>query len=172
MAYTESFKIIVAGNGGVGKTSFVKRFTSGIFSDSTKITLGVEFHAKTIKLNEKVYVKLRIWDFGGEDQFKFLLPSYVKGSHAAFFVFSITDPSSYFSLDEWANLLRSQDEKLPIILVGSKSDLNHMRKIQKNEGISMIDKENIVDYIEISSKTGQNVTEAYFKIAKYLFDNM
>ena len=69
-----TFKVCVFGEGGVGKTTLVNRYLTGIFEANTKMTLGLDFYVKAIDLDDMKIV-LQIWDFGGEDKFKFLLPS-------------------------------------------------------------------------------------------------
>lgn len=78
------------GNASVGKTSLTIRYISGYFMEDLKLTIGVDFYSKTTSYIEKK-VKLQIWDFGGEERFRFLLSQYCKGANGAFFLYDITN---------------------------------------------------------------------------------
>ncbi|MEM3587974.1 MAG: GTP-binding protein, partial [Candidatus Jordarchaeaceae archaeon] len=73
------FKVIVVGEGGVGKTTFINRYTTQRFIESTKITIGTGFYSLDKRVNSD-FIKLQLWDFGGEKRFRFILPSYCKGT--------------------------------------------------------------------------------------------
>ena len=81
------------GDAAVGKTSLTLIYISGFFLDDLKLTIGVDFYSKTTNFKNKK-VKLQIWDFGGEQRFRFLLHQYCKGANAAFFLYDITRPST------------------------------------------------------------------------------
>ncbi len=79
------FKLCIFGDGGVGKTTLVKRYLTGVFAGDTTMTIGVDFHIKKLNIEGKE-VGLQIWDFAGEDRFRFLLPSYVFGTSGGIFM--------------------------------------------------------------------------------------
>ena len=83
------FKTVIAGEGGVGKTALTIRFTKGVYLEGTKMTIGVDFSAVKVSLREEA-VTLQLWDFGGENRFRFILPGYCKGSSGALLVFDLT----------------------------------------------------------------------------------
>jgi len=165
MRYT--FKLIIAGDGGVGKTSLVDRYVNGTFHDNTRITLGVQFMIKRLVVDGNP-IDLQIWDFGGEDRFRFILPAYCKGAHGAIFMYDITSLPSLYHVDEWIPLLRSQGGKFPIIMGGTKVDLYNSRKVPAEEVVMMASKFGILDAIEVSSKTGQNVSLLFGKICQQM----
>ncbi len=68
-------KVMVAGDSGVGKTTLIRMFVSGIFDAATRMTIGVQFHVKSITYEGRP-VSLQLWDLGGQDHFRFILPSY------------------------------------------------------------------------------------------------
>ncbi|MCK4688545.1 MAG: GTP-binding protein, partial [Candidatus Lokiarchaeota archaeon] len=80
------FKICIFGDGGVGKTTLVKRYMTGVFKGDSTMTIGVDFHVKKLEING-LNVSLQIWDFAGEDRFRFLLPSYVIGASGGIFMY-------------------------------------------------------------------------------------
>jgi len=159
MRYT--FKLIIAGDGGVGKTTLVDRYVNGTFHDNSRITLGVQFMVKRLTVDGNA-IDLQIWDFGGEDRFRFLLPAYCRGAHGAIFIYDLTNPTSLYHVDEWMQMLRSQGGKFPVIMGGTKADLGVQRKIPTEEANTVASKFGISGpTIDVSSKTGQNV-EALF----------
>ncbi len=154
MRYT--FKLIVAGDGGVGKTTLVDRYVSGTFHNNSRITLGVQFMVKRLVVNNNP-VDLQIWDFGGEDRFRFILPSYCMGAHGALFMYDITNPASLYNMNNWMLLLRSQNGKFPVMAAGTKADLSYERKVEVAEAVKITGKYGISEVMEVSSKTGLNV---------------
>ncbi|MHA1311650.1 MAG: Rab family GTPase [Candidatus Helarchaeota archaeon] len=153
-------KVVIAGEGSVGKTSLLMRFTKGIFIENTKMTIGVDFSAVKIRastsLGEKV-ITLQIWDFGGEERFRFILPGYVVGASGAILCFDLTKPSTLESLPEWIELIRSKVPDIPIILVGTKSDLVEYRKVDHDVAEQKVKEWGLSGYIEVSSKSGDNI---------------
>jgi small GTP-binding protein len=88
-SYHYSFKFIVIGDTGVGKTSIIGRLTENRFDSNHEFTVGVEFASKSIMINGKV-IKLQIWDTAGQEEFKAITRSYYRSSAAALVVFDIT----------------------------------------------------------------------------------
>jgi small GTP-binding protein len=149
------------GDASVGKTSFTKRYCYNIFNPSERLTIGVDFHVKTIELND-IKIKLQIWDVGGEERFRFLLPTYCLGANAAFLLFDITRPQTLDNINEWTTIVRQKGGRIPIMLVGSKIDLaEDQRQITREYGIQIAEKNNLTSFAEISSKTGQNVNKTF-----------
>ncbi|MFW9952219.1 MAG: Rab family GTPase, partial [Candidatus Thorarchaeota archaeon] len=153
--------MLLLGDASVGKTSFTKRYCYNIFNPSERLTIGVDFHVKTIDLNGKK-IKLQIWDVGGEERFRFLLPTYCLGANAAFLLYDITRPQTLDNIAEWTNIVRQKGGPIPIMLVGSKLDLGEdQRQITREYGIQVAEKNELDSFAEISSKTGQNVNKTF-----------
>ena len=160
-AYDYTYKILLLGDASVGKTSFTKRYCYNIFNPSERLTIGVDFHVKLIELQNKK-IKLQIWDVGGEERFRFLLPTYCLGANAAFLLYDITRPQTLDNISEWVNIVRQKGGEIPIMLVGSKIDLGEeQREITREFGIQIAEKHKMNSFGEISSKTGQNVTKTF-----------
>jgi len=107
-------------------------------------------------------IKLQIWDVGGEERFRFLLPTYCLGANAAFLLYDITRPQTLDNISEWVNIVRQKGGNIPIMLVGSKIDLaEEQREITREFGIQIAEKQKMASFGEISSKTGQNVTKTF-----------
>ena len=159
--YDFTFKILLLGDASVGKTSFTKRYCYNIFNPSERLTIGVDFHVKTIELND-TKIKLQIWDVGGEERFRFLLPTYCLGANAAFLLYDITRPSTLDNISEWMTIVRQKGGPIPIMLVGAKNDLSKSsRKVPRDYGIQIADKNNMASFVEISAKDNINVDEAF-----------
>ena len=168
-----TFKVCIFGDGGVGKTTLVNKYLTGIFKGTTKITIGLDFHIKVIEV-DGLKVKLQIWDFAGEERFRFLLRSYVEGASGGVFMYDITRYSSLKNIADWLNVLGngSADPKkhFPILLVGGKSDLEHKRAVNRREARKIAKKYKLYEYFECSAKTGVNIERVFSSIAKKMLE--
>lgn len=86
---TSRYKIVFIGDISVGKTSIIARFIENKFRDNYDPSIGVDFASKTIRFRGK-YVKMQMWDTAGQEKYKGLIPSYIKGSSVIFLVYDIT----------------------------------------------------------------------------------
>ncbi|MEJ2249127.1 MAG: GTP-binding protein [Candidatus Lokiarchaeota archaeon] len=175
-AYDMTFKLLLLGDASVGKTSFTKRYCYNIFNPSERLTIGVDFHVKTMDLKfgeEEKKIKLQIWDIGGEERFRFLLPTYCLGANAAFLLYDITRPSTLDNIPEWTSIVRQKGGPIPIMLVGAKIDLApDQRKIPRDYGIQISESNNLSAFAEISSKEGTNVDESFELLTKLTIERM
>lgn len=118
----KKLKLAILGEGGIGKTTFVKTFKDEVFSpSSTTMAVAVEYHVKRTEIDGQP-VLLQIWDLGGQAQFTNmnLFPQYLEGTQAAAACFDVTDLATLDVLPDWINLLPAN---IPLILVGLKTDL-------------------------------------------------
>ncbi|MHA1762762.1 MAG: Rab family GTPase, partial [Promethearchaeota archaeon] len=90
---SETIKIVIFGDSGTGKTSLMYRYMTNHFIEDIRLTIGVDFHVKIMKIGNKE-IKLQIWDFGGEVRFRFLFPSYILGASGGIFMYDITNYST------------------------------------------------------------------------------
>lgn len=161
------------GDGGVGKSTLLSRFVTGFFEDDQKMTIGVDFLVKRLELYEMT-IALQIWDFGGEDRFRFLLPRYVKGASGGIFMYDITRYSSLKNLNEWLKLFRNgcTFDGAPILIVGGKVDLKDQRSVDYNDAYEMAKSFNLSGYVECSSKTGENVENIFQSITSLMLEKI
>jgi small GTP-binding protein len=155
MVQTLNFKVLVAGDGGVGKTTTLTRYIEGVFQEDTQITMGVKIYPKNITFNDK-HILLQLWDLGGQEEFRFMHENYTMGVQGAILMVDLTRPGSTFSIEEWVNICRTNNPNLPIILVGNKLDVM-ISLLDDNYFYDLKKKYDFFDYIKISAKTGENL---------------
>ena len=164
-------KIIIAGDGGVGKTTLLYRYMEGRFLADTLMTIGVDFYLKKLEIDRKK-INLQIWDFGGQDHFRPLLKNYAVGARGALLLFDLTRPNSLERIDQWVNICRGANPAIPILFIGTKSDLTESITIDEKYALTFPEKYNFFDYLKVSSKTGENVNLAFELLAKKIVKNL
>lgn len=169
--YDYTFKVLLFGETGAGKTGLAQRYCYDIFDPSEKLTIGVDFYVKAIEKNGKK-VKLQIWDISGEDQFRFLFPSYCLGANAAILIFDITKSKTLHIMSHWIEIIRENAGDIPIILIGTKLDLEEFRELNRDEIYELTKKYKLSSYNEISTKTGENVVSTFDVLTDLLINNL
>jgi small GTP-binding protein len=150
------FKVVIVGDGGVGKSTMVQRLTTGQFIPQ-KITIGTDLATYDIKIDKKFEVRLQIWDFAGERRFRLFLPNYSRGATGCLLCYDITRRTSFDSLNEWYNIVNNNADKAVFILVGEKLDLADIRRSVPKEYAKQFKEKHKIDYFfETSSKSGEN----------------
>jgi len=172
------FKITVIGDGGVGKTSLIKKYTQGSFQKEYISTLGTQFS----KFEEEVdgeKVSLFLWDIAGQDSFQALRQRFYIGSSGAIIVFSHAPEQieSFGHVNGWLNDLKKHCGNIPIVLFGNKIDLVDDGELVSNQDMETSDaiveqfaKDNrFVAYYKTSALTGQGVTDAFKALVRKLY---
>ncbi|MFX1570986.1 MAG: GTP-binding protein [Promethearchaeota archaeon] len=166
--YDYLFKSIVVGDGGVGKTALTLRFSKGFFTEDYKMTIGVDFHVKTINIDSiegPLRAKLQIWDTGGQERFSSIRPMYYRGSLGALLIFDLTNSASFEHLPQWIEEVRANVKtEIPLLLVGNKSDLHDLREVSLEEINEFTNNFNLY-YMETSAKTGEGVGDCFYILA-------
>jgi len=158
----KTVKIIVSGDGGVGKTSFPNRLIHDRFDANSELTKGVDFFSKNIFIKGSEY-NIITWDFAGQDQFRRLLNEFVDGSLAAYVMFDLSRFKTLENVQNWIRILKIYGN-IPAFILGNKSDLINPDKSHHFESsIAEIRNKynNVIGYLEISSKTGDNIKKAF-----------
>ena len=180
---TRLMKILLCGDGGVGKTSLREQFLGKGFKESYMKTIGAEFALKDIELSADVHkatisIKMQIWDIAGQNLFEQKRPSFYKGAVGACLVYDITQPTSFENIPTWLEEIIAFHEVqfFPIVLLGNKIDLrekfNDTITRQQGEKLakSLTNKYYAntwkIPLIETSAKTGDNVDLAFITIGK------
>lgn len=157
-------KVVMMGDGAVGKTSLVLRYTQNTFSPEYKQSLGASFAVRDLEVN-KQHVKLVIWDVAGQPSFRQVRRHYYSGAHGALLVFDVTKPQSFMTLHNWYNDFRRVVPQGIIILIGNKTDLEAER-IVPPEAAQMLQNWLKMPYVETSAATATGVQEAFLSLAE------
>jgi small GTP-binding protein len=170
------YKIILAGDKNVGKTSLITRFCDNIFKEDMKSTIGVDFKRKVIDLkgeHKDFSLDLNIWDFAGEKKYRALFPSYANGAAGAMILFDTTNKKSLYDIENWINIINENAQKDVVkILIATKIDLKKDREVSKNDAKNFCKKyEWCKGFISTSAKTGENVEKAFLQVAKEIVEN-
>lgn len=161
------YKVIVVGDGAVGKTSLINRFTQGGFAQSYKQTIGVDFFNKKIQLPGNINVTMQIWDIGGQQVGGKMLGKYIYGCAAVIFVYDVTNPETFKNVDDWYDFVVREfkaDKRPYMALVGNKNDLQHLRQV-KPEKHSLYAIEHQMIPHQVSAKTGDRVQSLFTRVA-------
>jgi len=162
------FKILVGGDGAVGKTTLLRKYVDGTFDESSITTVGVDFFIKQVIYENIGSCTLQIWDLGGQERFRHLLESFIMGAKGALLLFDLTTMPKIDNILNWVNMVRMHDFDLPIILVGTKLDLEELVAVDDESAKSIKNTFNMVEYVKTSSKTGTNVELVFDLMAQEL----
>lgn len=166
------FKILIAGDGGVGKTTLLRRYVNGVFDESTIQTIGVDFFLKEMHFEDlNASCTLQLWDLGGQERFRHILESFVMGARGALLLFDLTNMPKIEGILNWVNIVRSHDINLPILFVGTKLDLSELIAVDDNSALDIKNTFKMIDFLKTSSKTGYNVEVVFETISKYLIQH-
>ncbi len=159
-------KIVMLGDGAVGKTALTVRFSTGMFNEDYSTTIGTDFSVKKLEIPElNAKVTLVIYDLAGQPRFASVRPSFYMGAKGGLLVYDVTRRSSFMNLENWVNeAFKSIGHPVPMLVVANKIDLPD-RVVTTQEGIAFAKSHGFL-YVESSAKTGENVETAYREIVK------
>jgi len=160
------FKLIIIGDAGAGKSSFMHQFLEGKFRKTSTHTIGVEFGTKVISLGEH-NIKLQIWDTAGQERYRAVTRSYYRGAVGALILYDTTSRDSFNNMPTWLNDAREQAsfQDISIIAVGNKRDLKDEREVSFLEASRYCQEHDIL-FLETSALTGENVQEVFHTLAQ------
>ena len=164
-----SFKVIVIGDSGVGKSCITTKASKNIFEEIYTATIGFEFLTFNVKINNKI-IKLQIWDTCGQELYRSLITNFYRNASFAVLVYAINSKASFCNIEMWLKELRTHSNPdVKIILLGNKVDLEDYREISKEKGELYAKNNNIVKFYESSAKKGINVQSTFVEIAYILY---
>ena len=167
--YDITLKLLIVGGSGVGNTNFVNRFWNNEFNQMYMSTTGVDSKSKVIELKNKK-VRIQIWDTAGQEKYKAITKNLFLKVMGALILYDITDESSFEKLKTWVSTIKEEcGRHMQMIIVGNKSDLDEQRKTDKEDAMNFAKEQNI-EYIECSSKTGENVLKAVSLLCEKILD--
>ena len=165
-----SFKLIIIGDAGVGKSSLSIKATKNIFDPIYSPTIGFEFSSFFIKIVDLI-IKLQIWDTCGQEVYRSIIKSFYRYSSLAILVYSIENKNSFENLGLWLNEIRTEgNTDINIFLIGNKVDLEDKREVQKELAQSFMNNNHIKLFLETSAKTGFNAENVFIEAGRLLYD--
>jgi len=164
-----TFKIIIIGNSGVGKTSITTSAVKNVFINDYKSTIGMEIFSLYLKVNDKP-IKLQIWDTCGQEIYRSLIKNFYRNSSLAIIVYSIDKKNSFKDINLWIKEIRvNSSPDIKIVLIGNKSDLDKDRQVSYEEGKKYLDDDEVLKFFETSAKTGENIKKLFQEISIILY---
>ncbi len=172
--YSYLFKVMIIGEGAVGKTALVNRYTTGSFSTDYKTTIGSQFAVKLTHIFPQepefaVGIKIQVWDVAGQARFKGVRKMYYSGAAGCIVVFDVTRRRTFTELERW---IQEADDavgaRVPMIVVGNKIDLPD-RAVSSDEAKTWAENNGFL-YMESSAKTGENVGDMFTVLSELMWD--
>lgn len=171
MDFDVTYKVLLVGETGVGKTSLITSMKGADFRKSLLPTVGVDFVNQDFDI-DGVRVRLQIWDTAGQERFRTITKFQYRGTKGVLLVFDRTNQSSFEKMQYWLRSLEEEDlDNETLIVVGNKSDLQDCGPTVSSTVAENFAKSHSVRYMETSAKTGQNVHEVFRQLAKDLVEH-
>jgi small GTP-binding protein len=167
--YEYLFKCVIIGDSGVGKSNIFNRFIRDEFNMDSKATIGVEFSAKNVVVQDKI-IKVQVWDTAGQERFKALAKSYYRGAVGCLLVYDISNYESFQHLEKWLKEVKDHAEPhLTVLLVGNKSDMEDKRAVKQEDAAEFSEK-NGIGFLETSAKDNLNIDTAFTRLTTEIFN--
>ena len=162
------FKLTIAGDSRVGKTSLLMRYADDVFTRNYISTIGCDFRTKSTEV-EGERIKMQLWDTAGQERFRAISACFYKGTHCLLICYDVTNKTSFENIDKWAAESNNYPENKGMlkVLVGCKVDLEDERQVSKEEGMKKA-KEIGISFYETSALTNKGVDVLFNDIAKML----
>ncbi|NWT95488.1 RASEF protein, partial [Urocynchramus pylzowi] len=167
----KAYKIVLAGDAAVGKSSFLMRLCKNEFQGNTSATLGVDFQMKRLIVDGEPTV-LQLWDTAGQERFRSIAKSYFRRADGVLLLYDVTCEKSFINVREWVDMIEDATyENIPIMMVGNKADLRQdvteqgQKCVPINYGEKLAMTYNAL-FCETSAKDGSNIVEAVLHLAR------
>jgi small GTP-binding protein len=161
------FKVVLVGDGAVGKSALIYRYMQSTFMADYLPTIGTQIYTKTVVGTGGSKIKLVVWDISGQPAYHDVRPSYYKGAMAVLLVYDLTRVKTFEDLEGWLGEAKRYASDPVLVLVGNKSDLESERRVSRESGEGYASKIE-AQYLETSAKDGSNVAEAFTALADRL----
>lgn len=154
------FKILLIGNSGVGKTSFLLQYCEGKFNPAFVSTVGIDFKVKTVKVKDK-RIKLQVWDTAGQERYKIITTQYYRHAMGFLVMYDITNETSFLDIRNWLSQVQQHSfGNAQILIVANKSDLEDQRAVPTQRGKDLAN-ELGYEFFEASAKTAESVQSTF-----------
>ena len=164
-------KLLILGDSSVGKTNFLYKYTENKFNEKYLASTAIDLQTKQIKINGKK-IKLQIWDTAGQEKYKSLTKNFLLKAQGILILYDIANKTTFDNLKVWLSLVQEECiTDIPIIIVGNKMDIEDQRVVDKEEANEFAKEQNI-QYIETSSKTGENIERAINMIVEKVLQKL
>jgi small GTP-binding protein len=163
----ETFKIVILGETGVGKTSIISQYIDSIFQEDLQATTGGSFSSKTYTYDNGKLLKLEIWDTAGQERYRSLTKMFYKDAGAAVLVYDITSNFSFEELKNyWAEQIKeSAPQDIILAIAANKSDLSEQEKVDEDEARSLANELGAI-FCSTSAKNSHGIDDLFLQIAK------
>ncbi|XP_052673163.1 uncharacterized protein LOC128155482 [Crassostrea angulata] len=158
--------VVIIGDSGVGKTSIAQRFAQDSFSENTAMSVGAGYFVKHLEIEDRK-VQFQIWDTAGQENFRSLVPMFLRDAKIALLVYDITSMESFLNLEAWQSDLLTAEPEVTVAVIGNKSDLKDYRKVEVRKGQGYANRHKML-FTETSAKRGTNVEEIFFELGSQL----
>ena len=166
MSEVESFKVVLVGESGVGKTSIITQFIDQTFQEDQQSTTGGTFSTKSVKCGNNKTLKFEIWDTAGQERYRSLTKMFYKDANAAVLVYDITRKDSFEQLKEyWAEQIKECPENIILVIAGNKSDLISKEEVDEGEARKLASDLGAI-YVGTSAKQVESINDLFIEIAK------
>ena len=174
-----SYKVILLGDSGVGKTSIISRYFQNNFNETHIATIGVDFRYKSINIDGTV-VRLQVWDTAGQERFRAISRNYYRDVDAIIVVYSVTDINTFQGVRTWLSEIDSNSAKdsrtngepqLVKYLVGNKADMTDKKCVEEARGLNEANTYG-TKFMETSAKNGYNIEELFVNVARDLKESI
>jgi small GTP-binding protein len=164
-------KVVVLGTAFVGKTSIINRYCNQIFNNQTPSTVGAGFFTHSLRIDD-TDVTAMLWDTAGDERFRSVMPSILRGAHGLILVFDLTNPQSFSEIDIYLDMFLDKcpvdpNYPPPVLLLGNKADLPE-RGVSRNEIDIWKQKNRVPFYSSVSAKSGDGIEKAVHDLLKFL----
>ena len=163
----ESFKVVLIGETGVGKTSIITQFIDQTFQEDLQTTTGGTFSTKSVQCDNGKVLKFEIWDTAGQERYRSLATMFYKDANAAIMVYDVTRKETFEELKNyWAGQVKDNaPEKIILVIAGNKSDLIEQETVDEGEARNFAKELNAI-FISTSAKSSEGINNLFEEIAK------
>lgn len=162
-------KVILVGDSGVGKSSFMLRLCDDAFNEKMNPSFGLDFKTKVISVNGQEE-NIQIWDTAGQERFRSITQSYFRKVDGIILVYDITHEESFLNLQNWVTCIQESGQlSAPMTIIGNKLDLEHLRCVSREMATELANFYE-ADFVEVSAKDGRNINQLGYDLVSKLVE--